>query len=58
VAATDENGLFDVRGHEDFTLIVMMDRRVGLSLSHGERASGRILFCGDEKLGSMIAMSS
>ena len=33
---TDENGLFDARG-QDLTLIVMIDRRVGLSLSRGER---------------------
>jgi len=30
-AATDENGLFDARGR-DLTLIVTIDRRVGLSL--------------------------
>jgi len=35
-AVTDENGLFDVRGY-DLTLIEMIDRRVGLSLSRGER---------------------
>jgi hypothetical protein len=34
----DENGLFDARGH-DLTLIVMIDRRVGLSLSQ-ERGYG------------------
>jgi len=51
---TDENGLFDARGHEDLTLIVMIDRRVGLSLSRGERAWRRILFCGDVKLGCMV----
>ena len=49
----DEIGLFDARGH-DLTLIVTIDRRVGLSLSRGERVWGRILFCGDEKLGCMV----
>jgi hypothetical protein len=49
---TNENGLFDARGHDASTgsarrlttstgsvhrLIVMIDRRVGLDLSHGER---------------------
>jgi len=32
----------------------MIDRRVGLSLSRGERAWRGILFCGDEKLGCMV----
>ena len=31
---TDENGLFDASGH-DLTLIVVIDRRVDLSLSQG-----------------------
>ena len=31
-----------------------IDRRVGLSLSRGERVWGQILFCGDEGLGCMI----
>jgi len=60
VSVTDENGLFDARGH-DLTLIVMIDRRVGLSLSRGEPHGGasrrvwrRIPFCGDEKLGCMV----
>lgn len=35
-AVTDENGLFDARGHA-LTLIVMIDGRVGLSLSRAER---------------------
>ena len=52
-AVTDENGLFDARGW-DLTLIVMIDRRVGLSLSRGERVWGRILFCGDGEVGCMI----
>ena len=34
-AVTYENGLFDARGHEDLTLIVTINRRVGLSLSQG-----------------------
>jgi hypothetical protein len=51
--ATDENGLFDARGH-DLTLIMMIDRRDGLPLSRGERVWGRILFCGDGKLGCMV----
>jgi hypothetical protein len=33
---TDETGLFVARSH-GLTLIVMIDRRVGLSLSRGER---------------------
>lgn len=36
VIVTEENELFDGRGH-DLTLIVMIDRRDGLSLSRGER---------------------
>jgi len=36
VVVTDENGHFDGWGH-DLTLIVVIDRRVGLSLSRGER---------------------
>ena len=32
----------------------MIDRRVGLSLSRGERVWGRFLFCGDERLGCMV----
>ena len=52
-AVTDENDLFDAGGH-DLTLIEMIDRRVGLSLSRGERVWGRFLFCGDEKLGCMV----
>jgi len=35
-------------------LIEMINRRVGLSLSRGERVWGRILFCGDGKLGCMV----
>ena len=57
----DESGLFDARGHDLTTstssvhrLIVTIDRRVGLSLSRGERVWGRILFCDDEKLGCMV----
>jgi len=42
------------RGWLNLTLIVTIDRRVGLSLSRGERVWGRILFCGDEKLGCMV----
>jgi len=38
LAVTDENGLFDAPRHEDLTLIVMIDRLAGLSLSRGERA--------------------
>ena len=38
VRAVHENGLFDA-GH-DLTLIVMIDRRVGLSLSHGRVYGG------------------
>ena len=33
------------------TLIETVDRRDGLPLSRGERVWGRILFCGDGKLG-------
>ena len=51
---TDGNGLFDAPRHEDLTLIMMFDRRVGLSLFRGERVSCRFLFCGDEKLGCMV----
>ena len=59
---TDEYGLFDAPRHgRDLTLIVTIDRRVGLTLreaplwgSRGERAWGRILFCADEKLGCMV----
>jgi len=36
------------------TLVEMIDRRVGLPLSRGERVWGRVLFCGDEKLGCMV----
>jgi len=35
----DENGLLDASSH-DLTLIVMIDRRVGLSLSRRERVWG------------------
>jgi hypothetical protein len=35
-------------------LIETVDRRVGLSLSRGERVWGRILFCGDEKFGVKV----
>jgi len=35
-------------------LIEMIDRRDGLPLSRGERVWGRILFCGDEKLGCIV----
>jgi len=31
---THENDLFNTLGHEDFTLIVTIDRHVGLDLSH------------------------
>ena len=49
-SVTDENGLFDALDH-DLTLVVLIDRRVGLSLSCGEPPSGmirvwsRLLFC-------------
>jgi len=36
MAITDENGFFDAWGYA-LTLIEMIDRRVGLSLSRGER---------------------
>jgi len=36
------------------TLIEMINRRDGLSLSHAGEGMGRILFCGDEKLGCMV----
>ena len=42
------------RDYTALTQIEMIDRRVGLSLSRGERVWGRILFCGDEKLGCMV----
>jgi len=52
---TDENGLFDAPRHgRDLTQIEMINRRVGLPLSRGERVWGRFLFCGDEKLGCMV----
>ena len=38
----------------DLTLVVMIDRRVGLSLSKWERVWSRILFCGADKLGCMV----
>ena len=53
-AETDENGLFGASRHEDLTLIVMIDRRIDLPLSRGERVWRRILFCDDEKLGCMV----
>jgi len=52
MAITDENGVFDAR--RDLTLIVMIDRHVGLSLSQWERVWGRFLFCGNGKLGCMV----
>jgi len=36
------------------TLVEMIDRRVDLSLSRGERVWRRILFCGDERLGRIV----
>jgi hypothetical protein len=38
----------------DLTLIEMIDRRVALPLSRGERVWSRFLFCGDEKLGCIV----
>jgi len=53
MTVTDENGLFDASRH-DLTLIVTIDRRVGLSLSQRERVWARFLFCGDEKFDCMV----
>ena len=53
MAITDENGFFDAWGYA-LTLIEMIDRRVGLSLSRGERVWWWFLFCGDEELGCMV----
>jgi hypothetical protein len=48
----DENGVFDAT--HDLTLVMLIDRRVGLTLSRGERVGSWLLFWGDEKLGCMI----
>jgi len=42
------------RNYIALTLIEMINRRVGLPLSRGERVWGRILFCGDGELGCMV----